>query len=123
MSVAMVPGLNLTREEVSAAVKEIIASIKEVQPADVADDAALFGEESALQLDSLDMLDLTLALKDRFDPTGDRFEAVLSGQEDLRSLATVGKIVDFIVSVAATDKAINPAPLRPGAGVNRRGSD
>lgn len=123
MLVAMVSGLHLTREEVCTEVKEIIASIKEIRPADVAEDAVLFGEESALQLDSLDMLDLTLALRDRFDPDGERLEAVLTGQEDLRSLATVGKIVDFIVSLAATDKAINPAVLRPEAGLDWRGSD
>lgn len=119
----MVSGLHLTREEVCTAVKEIIASIKEIHPADLADDTVLFGEESALQLDSLDMLDLTLALRDRFDPGGEGLEAILTGQEDLRSLATVGKIVDFIVSLAATDKAINPGLLRPEAGLDWRGSD
>lgn len=123
MLIAMVSGLHLTREEVCTAVKETIASIKEIQPEDVAEDAVLFGEESALQLDSLDMLDLTLALRDRFDPGGEWLEAILSGQEDLRSVATVSKIADLIVSLAATDKAMNPALLRPEAGLDWRGSD
>lgn len=119
----MVSGLHLTREEVRTAVKEIIASIKEIRPADVAEDAVLFGEESALRLDSLDMLDLTLALRDRFDPEGEWLEAILSSQEDLGSLATVSKIADFIVSLAANDEAINPALIRPGVGDDWRGPD
>ena len=95
------------REEVRATVKEIIASIKMIEdgPGAIADDARLFSdglsEPSALELDSLDALDLALALKEKFDPEGDRFEAFLNGEVDLQALGTVTKITDYVLSLAA----------------------
>ncbi len=94
------------REEVGAAVKEIIASIKMIAegPEAVPDDSQLFSdglsEPSPLELDSLDALDLALALKERFDPEGNRFEAFLDGEVDLQELATVRKITDYVLSLA-----------------------
>lgn len=94
------------REEVRAAVKEIIASIKMIGegPVAVNDDAPLFGsgsgERPALELDSLDALDLALALKERFDPEGSRFEAFMNGDVDMEALGTVRKITDYVLSLA-----------------------
>lgn len=94
------------REEVGAAVKEIIASIKMIEGGReaVPDDARLFSdglsEPSPLELDSLDALDLALALKERFDPDGSRFEAFLNGEVDLQALGTVRKITDYVLSLA-----------------------
>ncbi len=94
------------REEVGAAVKEIIASIKMIEGGReaVPDDARLFSdglsEPSPLELDSLDALDLALALKERFDPDGSRFEAFLNGEVDLQALGTVTKITDYVLSLA-----------------------
>jgi acyl carrier protein len=96
------------REEVRAAVKEIIASIKMIEggPGAIADDALLISdglsEPSELELDSLDALDLALALKERFDPEGNRFEAFLEGEVDMQALGTVTKITDYVLSQAAT---------------------
>jgi acyl carrier protein len=93
------------RYEVNAAVKEIIASIKMIdEGADaIPEDAQLFNdglsEPSPLELDSLDALDLALALKERFDPEGERFEAFLNGDVDLQSLGTVRKITDYVLSL------------------------
>lgn len=93
------------REEVRAAVKEIIASIKMIGegPDSIPDDALLFGdgvsEPSPLEMDSLDALDLALALKERFDPEGERFEEFLNGEMDPQELGTVSKITDFVMSL------------------------
>jgi acyl carrier protein len=51
-------------------------------------------------MDSLDALDLALALKERFDPDGERFEAFLNGEVDLQELGTVNKITYFVLSLA-----------------------
>jgi acyl carrier protein len=106
------------RSEVLAAIKEIIASIKMIdEGADgVPDDARLFGdtpgEPSPLEMDSLDALDLALALKERFDPEGDRFEAFLAGEVDLQELATVRKITDYVLSLALASDFEGPVPSR-----------
>lgn len=95
------------REEVRAAVKEIIASIKMIGegPESIPDDAPLFSEggsePSPLEMDSLDALDLALALKERFDPEGERFEEFLNGEMDPQELGTVRKITDYVLSLAA----------------------
>jgi acyl carrier protein len=95
------------REEVRSAVKEIIASIKMIGegPESIPDDAPLFGdgvsEPSPLEMDSLDALDLALALKERFDPEGERFEEFLNGEMDPQELGTVTKITDYVLSLAA----------------------
>lgn len=94
------------RTVVRVAVKEIIASIKQIERGadEVPDDVQLFsdglGEPSPLDMDSLDALDLALALKERFDPDGERFEAFLNGEVDLQELGTVNKITDFVLSLA-----------------------
>ncbi len=95
------------REEVRAAVREIIASIKMIGegPESIPDDAPLFSdggsEPSPLEMDSLDALDLALALKERFDPEGERFEEFLNGEVDLQAFGTVSKITDYVLSLAA----------------------
>lgn len=123
---AMARALEISPDEVRAAVKDIIASIKEIPDAQqIPDDAPLFGDDPAglspLQLDSLDALDLALALKDRFDPVSDRLESLLSGEEDLQALTTVNEIVDFILSAASQEEPIKSALDRPGAGDEWRG--
>ncbi|HSP55966.1 MAG TPA: hypothetical protein VLS25_10310 [Dehalococcoidia bacterium] len=104
------------RDEVKAAVKEIIAAIKDIPegPAGVSEDAQLFNdglsEPSPLELDSLDALDLALALKERFDPEGERFEAFLNGNVDLQSLGTVRKITDYVMSISQGSTTEDLAP-------------
>jgi len=107
------------REEVGAAVKEIIASIKMIEggPEAVTDDAQLFSdglsEPSPLEMDSLDALDLALALKERFDPEGERFEAFLNGEVDLQTLGTVRKITEYVMSLASgSESDCGAAPTR-----------
>jgi acyl carrier protein len=101
-------------------VRQIIASIKQVDPTEIGDDTPLFsdgpGELSVIELDSLDALDLTLELKERFDPEGDYLEDLLAGDLDPRTFSTVRMISEFVLSAlpGVTGKppasaAINPA--------------
>lgn len=114
------------RGEVRAAVKEIIASIKLIDegPSAIPDDAALFNdgktEPSPLDLDSLDALDLALALKERFDPEGNRFEEFLDGNLDMQQLSTVSKITDYVMSLASESKSdVGAAPTRTEPAADR----
>jgi len=94
------------REEVRAAVKEIILSVKPLDDglADLPDDAPLFkavsGDVSPLELDSLDGLDLALGLGERFGLDDKELDRLLTGDVDIQSLSTVNHIVDFILSVS-----------------------
>ncbi len=57
----------MTREEIENGIKELIVSsleLEEVSPAEIETDAPLFGE--GLGLDSIDALELGMAMKKRF---------------------------------------------------------
>lgn len=101
-------------DEVRSAVKEIIASIKPPEDGllDIPDDAPLFddpsGEPSPVGLDSLDMLDLALAIGERFGLEREQFDELLGGEADLKALRTVNDIVEFVASVSPTLKAAGP---------------
>jgi len=114
------------RERVRAAVKDIIAEIKQIEggPEAVPDDAPLFsdgpGEPSPLEMDSLDALDLALALKERFDPEGSRFEEFLNGDFDLQRLSTVTRITDYVISLASqSDHETAAGPARTESAFER----
>ena len=95
-----------SREEIRTAVKEIVTSIKPLDDGleDIPNDAPLFddgsGEPSPVDLDSLDALDLALAVGERFNLDGPQLDRLLSGDLDLQSLRTVNDIVDFILSAS-----------------------
>ncbi len=93
-------------DEIRTVVKEIIVSIK---PLDngleaIPDSAPLFddvdGDPSPVGLDSVDVLDLAMAVGERFGLEGERFDRLLSGDVDLQTLRTVNDIVQFILSVS-----------------------
>ena len=98
----MTPAVSDLRSQVTTIVRELIASIKEVDVALIANDAPLFrtadGDTPAVELDSLDALDLSLELKDRFDPDGDVLEALFRDNPDPTVFATVNEIVAFLLS-------------------------
>jgi acyl carrier protein len=102
-----------SRDEIRAAVKEVILTVKPLEDGfdELADDAPLFeGDEegvSPVAMDSLDTLDMTLALSERFGLDDDQFERLVGGEIDLEALRTVNDIVDFIVSMTEGE----PAPL------------
>ena len=117
----MVSVAESNRADVALAVKELIATIKEVDggASAIADDAVLFtesGEPSPLEFDSLDALDLALGLQERFDPHGERFQTFLNGDIDPSDLATIDRIVTYVMSVMEW----LGSPIRRG---NRRVSD
>ena len=97
----------LRDDDIRAVVKEIITSIKPLEDGleEVPDDAPLFddgeGEPSPVGLDSLDVLDLALAIGERFGLEGERFDEFLVGEVDFQSLRTVNDIVDFIQSMSS----------------------
>lgn len=68
------------------------------------DDGA--GEPSPLALDPLDMLDLALALRERFDLDEDRFDLILREETELQALRTVN---DARTSSAGTSAAGPPS--------------
>lgn len=120
----MEPSLNPTlRDEIRTAVKEIINSIKPPDngPDDIPDDAPLFddglGEPSPVELDSLDVLDLALAIGERFGLSEEQFDVLAGGEVDLQSLRTVNDIVDFVLSASAglTTRGSDTVPRRAGS--------
>ena len=89
-------------------VKEQVAYLKEnaITAGEVADDQVLFSDEDggeSLGLDSLDAVELSLALESEFDL------ADAPGDIDLRQFRTVDDIVEFVVSLLEREPAI-PTP-------------
>jgi acyl carrier protein len=109
----MMAGEMLSPAEVRDAVRQIIASVKQLDPSEIDDFSPLFSEAeglaSGIELDSLDTLDLALELRERFDPEGDRLEQLLNGEIDPTTISTVTKIAEFIMS--AMPAAIAPSDL------------
>lgn len=98
----MMAGAKLSPAEVRDVVREIIASVKQIDPSEIDDFSPLFSEAggpaSDMELDSLDTLDLAMELRERFDPEGDHLEQLLNGEVDPSTISTVSKIADFIMS-------------------------
>lgn len=65
---------------------------KDLEPEDIDDDALLMGQDSALGLDSLDALQISLAVKKRY---GKRIDG---GHETRAALQSVNTLTDFIQS-------------------------
>jgi acyl carrier protein len=68
----------------------IDACNKETTPDDVPDDGALFGDASVLQLDSLDVLQINVALQQRY---GVRIE---DGKHARRVMKSINALADFV---------------------------
>jgi acyl carrier protein len=82
------------REELSAVIKRLIveACDKEIDPQSIGDDEVLFGPAARLALDSLDALQVSMALQKRF---GIR---LVDSTETRRILATVASLADFLAA-------------------------
>lgn len=65
---------------------------KDVTPADIGDDALLIGKKSALGLDSLDALQVSLAVKQRYG------KAVEGGNKGRKVLMSINTLADFILA-------------------------
>lgn len=111
-------------DEIRAVVKEIINSIKPLDNGveEIPDDAPLFddgqGEPSPVDLDSLDVLDLALAIGERFGLSEEQFDVLAGGEVDLQSLRTVNDIVDFVLSISSGPTIGVSSAARPEAGSN-----
>jgi acyl carrier protein len=68
----------------------ITACNKEAAPDDVADDAPLIGPASVLELDSLDVLQINVALQQRF---GVRID---DGKHARRVMKSINTLADFV---------------------------
>lgn len=81
-----------TREELSEDIKRLIveACDKEIDPQTISDDEALFGSSARLALDSLDALQVSMALQKRF---GIR---LVDSKETRRILANVASLANFL---------------------------
>ncbi len=65
-------------------------SDKDIDPDDIGDDDPLFGEESAIQLDSLDAIQLSMAIQKKYGIK------ITDSKEARRAFATVNHLADLI---------------------------
>jgi len=65
-------------------------SDKEIDPQSIQDDELLFGQESNIQLDSLDAIQLTMAIQKRYAVK------ITDSKEARRAFATVNSLADTI---------------------------
>jgi len=65
-------------------------SDKEIDPQSIQDDELLFGQESNIQLDSLDAIQLTMAIQKRYAVK------ITDSKEVRRAFATVNSLADTI---------------------------
>lgn len=84
----------MERDEALAAIREVAAEVLAVEP-DAVVEGARFNED--LDADSLDLVELVMALEERFD--------VSIPEEDLEGVATVGNAVDLVLAKAAAAKS------------------
>jgi acyl carrier protein len=84
------PGADALEREIKALIVEVL-NLEHVTPADIETGAALFGE--GLGLDSIDSLDLSMAIQERF---GVRFDA--DPAANARHFASVRALADFVAA-------------------------
>ena len=84
----------MDREGLKLELKQLIVREcqKDVPPEQLSDDAILIGSESQLQLDSLDALQIALAVKQRY---GKRIDG---STETRAALKSINSLVDFITT-------------------------
>lgn len=84
----------MDREQLKREVKEMIIyeCQKELTPEDIPDDAFLLGDPAGPNLDSLDALQIAMAVQQRY---GKRIEG---NSETRNALTSVNTLVDFIIA-------------------------
>ena len=85
----------MDRDRLRTEVKELLVSglRLDVRPADIADDAAIFGE--GLGLDSIDALELVVLVEERFRVS------IPDEEVGKRAFGSVNALVDFILQARA----------------------
>ena len=79
----------MTREEIMATVNRVFAESFEIEPERLVPEANIFLD---LGLDSLDMVDLVVALQKRF-------AVQVRDDERVRAIRTLGDVYDFIAKI------------------------
>jgi acyl carrier protein len=84
----------MDREQLKAELKRLIVTEcqKDVAPEGIGDDEVIMGERSRLQLDSLDALQISLAVQQKY---GKRIEG---NNETRNALTSVNALADFILA-------------------------
>ena len=84
----------MDRERLKLELKELIIfeCQKDLAPADIKDDAFLFGDPAGLNLDSLDALQIAMAVQRKY---GKRIEG---NNETRNALASIDVLADYILS-------------------------
>jgi acyl carrier protein len=84
----------MDREQLKIELKQLIIQEcqKNLRPEDIADDAILIGSQGALDLDSLDALQIALAVKQHY---GKRIDG---NNRTRAALTSVNTLADFILS-------------------------
>ena len=79
-------------EALKTDLKQLIVeeSDKDIDPLSIGDDDALFGEESAIALDSLDAIQLSMAIQKKYGIK------ITDSKEARRAFATVNTLADLI---------------------------
>jgi acyl carrier protein len=80
----------MEREEVVSAIQGVAVEVLSVEPAQVTEEAR-FKED--LEADSLDLVELVMALEEGFD--------ISVPEEDLEGVTTVGQAVDLVLAKVA----------------------
>jgi acyl carrier protein len=83
----------MTRDELKREIKELLIEaldLRSKRPEDIADDLPLFGD--GLKLDSIDALQLAVALEERYGAE------VPDGEEGKRIFASVNTIAEYVAS-------------------------
>ncbi|MSO38525.1 MAG: acyl carrier protein [Acidimicrobiia bacterium] len=82
----------MERDEALAVIRELAVDVLAVQPDDVVESAS-FKED--LDADSLDLVEVVMALEERFD--------ISIPEEDLEGVTTIGNAVDLILSKVSAE--------------------
>ncbi|HET6724403.1 MAG TPA: acyl carrier protein [Gammaproteobacteria bacterium] len=84
----------MDREQLVSELKQLVIDEceKDIAPDGLSADAQLIGKQSPLELDSLDALQISLAVKQRYG------KAIEGGNKGRKVLASINSLADFILA-------------------------
>ncbi len=84
------PAQNSLNNEIKLLIMDVL-NIKDVTPEEVGDEESLFGEGNVLGLDSIDALEIVMALQERY---GVRIDDKNQSRFILQSIATIAAFIE-----------------------------
>lgn len=84
------PAQNSLNNEIKLLIMDVL-NIKDVTPEEVGDEESLFGEGNVLGLDSIDALEIVMALQERY---GVRIDDKNQSRFILQSIATIANFIE-----------------------------